>query len=398
MPGTPPQQRRYTAEEKEQLLANLDLEVEHRARQFEEWLADTLENFRMRQEGLILRVPRDVRGITLREFARYGGDVQECVRGLRRARLGAEEPAPDRSTRKRKWVAEQDAKAESSAQAAAREAEAESSRGVKSARTVIATTATPKKKVGYPSGLGSAQRPRFAVPKTPGTRIPSAAMASPSPHRAAASRPTHLPRIPPRATTPSKLPTPSEPLHTKLARPPSVNVFNPSLPLSQPRWPRKDESMLSVNGSPLKNPFQLGLDGYLKTVAGDDGDGGPESEGNEGESARKRPRLQKSSIIIRQSSLSQPHSRANSNSTANTGGSRAEDVQNGEDAQNSALPALSALVSVPTLDGHVLEFDPWQTSPAEIDALQAISDDAKQQAKEDMARLIQAAVERWKIS
>ena len=55
-------------------------------------------------------------------------------------------------------------------------------------------------------------------------------------------------------------------------------------------------------------------------------------------------------------------------------------------------------MSVQTRDGHVLEFNPLQTSPEELDALEGITDSAKKQAKEDMARMVQLAVERWKLS
>ena len=56
-----------------------------------------------------------------------------------------------------------------------------------------------------------------------------------------------------------------------------------------------------------------------------------------------------------------------------------------------------ALVTIPTKDGHLLEFDPLQTSPGTLDALEGITDSAKKQAKEDMARLVQTAMAKWKI-
>lgn len=432
-----PSKRRYSTEEKKQLLANLDLEVEHRTRQIEEWLADTLENFRRHQEGLILRMPRLVREITLRDFAKYNGNVQECVKGLKREVLGTEDNAIDKGTRKRKWVASQDAFEKTEGGAVAGPStlrDAESSRGVKSARTMIAT---PKKRPGPSNGQGAAQRPRFAIPRTPGTirtmqRIPSTGMMSPSPHKAAMKTPL-FPRPPSRPASPSKLVSPSKLPHAAHAsrpiRPPSSSIFNPSLP-PQPRWPRRDESMLSVNGSPLANPFQMGLKGYLRTVA-EDGDDFSDSDGSGSElpmlgskSIRK-----KNSIIIHPSSshpapsLNGLHSRTNSqsstlglshtshathsrsNSHTSTNGfmpTRNTHPPNGATAPNTTpknpLLTLSALVSVPTKDGHVLEFDPLRTSPEELDALDGITDSAKKQAKEDMSRLIQAAVERWKIS
>lgn len=83
--------------------------VEHRIRQLEEWLAVALENFRLHQEGLISRIPRLVRGVTMGEFAdKYNGDIQACLRGLQSERMGGTEFEIDRDTRKRKWAAAQE--------------------------------------------------------------------------------------------------------------------------------------------------------------------------------------------------------------------------------------------------------------------------------------------------
>jgi hypothetical protein len=61
------------------------------------------------------------------------------------------------------------------------------------------------------------------------------------------------------------------------------------------------------------------------------------------------------------------------------------------------LRSFSALVAIPTKDGHLLEFDPLQTSPGALDALEGITDSAKKQARAEMGRLVQAAVDKWKI-
>jgi hypothetical protein len=55
------------------------------------------------------------------------------------------------------------------------------------------------------------------------------------------------------------------------------------------------------------------------------------------------------------------------------------------------------LVAIPTKDGHLLEFDPLQTSPGALNALEGITDSAKKQARVEMGRLVQAAVDKWKI-
>jgi hypothetical protein len=59
--------------------------------------------------------------------------------------------------------------------------------------------------------------------------------------------------------------------------------------------------------------------------------------------------------------------------------------------------SFSALVAIPTKDGHLLEFDPLQTSPGGLEALEGITDSAKKQARMEMGRLVQAAVDKWKI-
>ncbi|KZT73936.1 hypothetical protein DAEQUDRAFT_702982 [Daedalea quercina L-15889] len=427
-----PSKKRYSAEEKRQLLANLDLEVEHRTNQIQAWLADALDNLRLRGESQISRIPRVVRDITLAEFAKYNGNVQECVKAMARDALGTDQNGMDRTTLKRKWaVSQEEANAVAGPSSGAGLRDVESSRGFKSARTAAAT---PRKK---PSSTVSstAQKPRFAMPRTPGAarplqRVPSTVMASPSPHKLATIKPSSYSKPASRPASPSKLPSPLKKPHpnhpTRTARPPSSSTFNPTLP-PQPRWPRMDESMMSANGSPLANPYQLGLDGYLKTVTERDGDELGDIDGSDTETPRHPNGLQmlkkKSSIIIRSSSLSLAsqggHSRTNSQSSlaqshasrpahsrnasrTETNGfvpTRTNHPPNGDDVPEPVpLLSLSALVSVPTKDGHVLEFDPLRTSPEEIDALEGITDSAKEQAKEDMARLIQAAMNRWKIS
>ncbi|TCD70906.1 hypothetical protein EIP91_001215 [Steccherinum ochraceum] len=402
-----PPLRKYTVEEKTQLLANLDLEVAHRTRQFESWLNDALENFRMHQEGLISRVPRLVRDITMREFAKYNGDVQECLKGVQRERLGGDAATIDKSTRKRKWVESQEAEAKAME-------EAEGSKGAaKSARMIMAT---PKKKPMSFQAPGTAGRSRLPITKTPSTaRIVSTMpqrMASPSPHKAAPNKGILFPKLGPgsRPGSPSK---PTSPHKTQPpSRVPSSSSFNPAISsLSHPRWPRKDESMLSVNGSPLANPYQLnmGFAGWLSAENTTNGDGKGAHRGHQ----------RTNSIIVRSASGSQTHTRTNSqagrvesshsrsNSHTTNGGFVPNRIKSPEETHENpktptrptlSLPSAAAMVAVPTKDGHVLEFDPLHTTPAEIDALEGITDSAKKQARADIARLVMQAVELWKIT
>lgn len=251
-------------------------------------------------------------------------------------------------------------------------------------------------------------------------RIPSRAP-SPSPYKPGPSRhPIPFPRLNSRPPSPSKLPSPSKPssstTHTVNVRLPSAPSFNPAISsASHPRWPRRDESMLSANGSPLANPLSLDLSGWLSKVTEVDGEEGGGSEHSVSKANRNRTHTRTNSIIVRSTSSNGLHSRTNSQTTIVVASqSQSNPRTNGfiptrtpratppqEDTTLTDLghsfPSLTALVAVPTQDGHLLEFNPFETTPGEIDALEGISDGAKRQAKEDMARLVMQAVERWKI-
>lgn len=167
--------------------------------------------------------------------------------------------------------------------------------------------------------------------------------------------------------------------------------------------------MLSVNGSPIANPYELGMEWFAD---GGDDDDDEEQEINGEEGRRKRA----NSIIVRRdpsfSLQAAPfpngkglHSRTNSQS--NLLSSQSTTSQSSQPNHNPKTPRAptrlenfglgTALVTIPTKDGHLLEFDPLQTSPGTLDALEGISDSAKKQAKEEMGRLVQTALSKWKI-
>ncbi|THH20568.1 hypothetical protein EW146_g819 [Bondarzewia mesenterica] len=422
--------RRYTAEEKQQLIANLDIEVAHRTRQFEAWLADTLANFRMRQEGQILRIPHLVREITMAELTdKYDGDIQACLRGLQKEKMGVDTAPIDRSAMKRKWVASHENDADG------RPLSPSKARAAKNPRMMPA--ATPQKKPPFNAGS--------RLPRTPGTvrsdfcflrhylnpvsvltqartmrRIPST-VPSPSPHKGVRP-PALIPqsRPPSRAASPSKAST-SKMNPPRTTRPPTSATFNPvipKIPAYPPRWPRKDESMLSVNGSPLANPYELGLNWLAKATTTDEKDSEGEGEGG----LRRRPASKTNSranshIVIRRdpSFASLTASSSTSSQTTNGFHSRTNSQSNiAPSSSHSTLPSrsnsradkptshssghVSARVAVPTKDGHLLEFDPLQTSPGALDKLEGITSSAKKMAKEDMAKLMKAAVAKWTIT
>ena len=244
------------------------------------------------------------------------------------------------------------------------------------------------------------------------SRVASGA-ASPSPQKGIAKQ-IGFPRTPSRFASPSKPTQATRPA----SRVPSTSTFNPVLPseANHPRWPRKNENMLSVNGSPLANPYQLDLNNWFKAVA----EGDPDAHDSKrlGALGAGKTLKKQRSIIVRSASGSSHLGTSDSHGGHSRSASQASTLVGSQSGSQTDLrkastindrissptddpfvgPTFSALVSVQTRDGHVLEFNPLQTSPEELDALEGITDSAKKQAKEDMARLIQATVERWKLS
>ena len=158
--------------------------------------------------------------------------------------------------------------------------------------------------------------------------------------------------------------------------------------------------MLSLNGSPLANPYELGLEWLAEE---DTGEGGEKDV-----PARPMLRRTASNIIIRRdpssvvasasdtsNGLNHHHrverSRSNGNLQSQT---QPQLVQSRSDSHPASM---AARVAVPTRDGHLLEFDPLLTSPGALDKLEGITDSAKKQAKDDMSKLVQAAVAKWTV-
>ncbi|KAF7346226.1 Nbl1-Borealin-N domain-containing protein [Mycena sanguinolenta] len=430
----------FNVDEKQHLIANLEIEVNHRKLQFRSWLNDHLENFSIHQEGLVSRIPKQVRAMKMRDFgAKYNGNIQAALRGVQREKFAAAGATEiDKSTRKRKWVASQDFDA--------------SEKAAKNARLTV----SPQKKPGSSTGPGTAQRARNLAAKA--STLPRS-FGSPSPQKFRApfnaNAATHSPRPLPRAPlSPSKLKQVSNP--PPRSRVPSITTFNPMVPKTpgypggSMRLPRKNESMLSVNGSPIANPYDV--------WPGDGDAGGPTAP------ARTLKRT-KTSITIQwdpayntdsshshttsQSSLYQSSSSSMSSLDGNTTinappkpqpqplahphlhhertKSQTQFLQfkfpqMPPQTQSQSQPAHSqptepTAVATPaaprplshthsqstmpitlaTKDGYKLLFDALQTSPGEIDALEGISDSAKKQAREEMRMLVRAAVDKWTI-
>ncbi|EIN12773.1 hypothetical protein PUNSTDRAFT_50013 [Punctularia strigosozonata HHB-11173 SS5] len=423
-----PPTRKYTAEEKQHILANLDIEVSHRVRTFESQLADTLENYRIHAEGQVSRVPKQLRSITMAEFIdKYQGDLQAALRGVQKEaleKLGATVGGElDRAERKRKWISNLETTGEAEA-------------GSSTANKFPRTGPSPRKKAP-----ATPSRSRIAAPKTPGTarqvyRQPSIAP-SPSPAKRPLAGPSSHPFRP---TSPSK----NHP-HNGLAatsngipqrsisnphpiRPPS-STFNPVLPSLPANWrlPRKNESFLSLNGSPLANPFAGSSIPFSVPEEADEG--GSDGGGFKGppKASSNHTLKRSSSFVLRKDARtpnglhartsSQPslfgqpsahpqdigHMRTWSQSTAASSATGpptaySSDSGDGAEADRKLRPLASAMVTVPLADGQVLEFDPLQASPGALDALEGITDSAKKHARDEMIKFVEAAVQRWKIA
>lgn len=197
-----------------------------------------------------------------------------------------------------------------------------------------------------------------------------------------------------RDASPSKKPNSS--------RPPSSNIFDPRLPKTPayPRAPRRNESLLSINGSPLANPFDFTA--IPETIVEDDGERPLRSIRSQSIFIRRDPSLAVPRSQDYNNHQSRPPSQASSVMNRSRSPSRAAHSSSGS---SSSIPSVesfasnqpSAFMRVPTKDGLLLEFDPLLTAPEELDALEGITDSAKKQVKEDMTKLVQAALARWKI-
>lgn len=236
-------------------------------------------------------------------------------------------------------------------------------------------------------------------------------MASPSPNKQQSTTAAFRPPSPTKMRTSTK--------------PPSTTSFNPLLPKTPKypagaRVPRRHESMLSINGSPLANPYDLGISWF------NDGDKAEEETDRMQTTngpARGTLKRSKSIILVRRDpsfsiapvdsrtkdmftrTVSQPNlfpgTTSHSRTPAYHSHSQPPEEQTPKhpsQSRSTTFPAAAALVKIPTTDGHVLEFDPLQTSPGQIDALEGITNSAKRQAKDEVGRLVQAAVSKWKIS
>jgi len=366
--------RSFTPKDKQKLLANLDIEVEHRTKQLESWLSDAIESFRNHNEGYLSRIPRIVLGVKMRDLqAKYNGNIFACMKALQVDRLAEGATGVERSTKKRKWFASQDTDPDKSD---------ESSRAAKNPRISAATPRRIFTSTGYLSPTKS------QLLKTPGTQRNMSSrppLRGPSPNvrngriLSAQTRPSSSSKI---SATPQSS-----------RRPPSSTTFNPAISNGVPSYPKHDVNSLKQKGKLAAQSPYFGNNGELPGVREE-----TEYEGNNGGGAVPTLRRVNSITVTRQpSSVDFRFPR-----TPPTGQrSRPEDrgpnsTTTGPLPPRQPFPA-QVQVTVPTVDGFFLEFNPLLVSPGALSELEGITEDAKKQAREEMVRLVKEAVSKWTI-
>lgn len=284
----------------------------------------------------------------------------------------------ERSTKKRKWLAAQDADPERGG---------ESSRAVKNPRI---STATPRGKTSVASHLPT--KPQFL--RTPGIQRN---MSSKPPLRGPPSniRSGSIANIQAWPSSPSKISATPRSSH----RPPSSVTFNPEISDGFPSYPKHDVNTIKQKGKYAEQTRYFGNGGELPGVREES-----EHKGNDNDGAG--PALRRiNSITIRRQPSVDFHPRFNSQTSHPPQPQQhpmgdLNPIRPDDPTSTNSLPARQLLpvqvqVTVQTVDGFYLEFDPLAVSPGTLENLPGITEDAKKQAREDMVRLVKEAVSKW---
>ncbi|KAG8699632.1 hypothetical protein FRC09_006492 [Ceratobasidium sp. 395] len=422
-----PGNRRFTEEEKAQLLENFDLEIADREARMRSNVADILARFLVRQENEVTRIPRALRSLNVGEFAdKYDGSIAACLQAMAQARVESSQDAELGG--KRKWQNSQNPEVMQ---------EAEGSRAPKTARKAVPSSSTTRHTNSRVSRTPSTNRtlPHSGAPPVPSHTRPrlNATPLRTAPLLRGASVAASPFRGNPRAPSDSSAHTTSrsvsQPLLSAAGRPPTSATFAPTLPPSAPSYPRRPrqgEQLLSANGSPLANPLDPGYD--IPPEDQLDLDSGKQSKSpkprlnlsKSKSSIRIRPNHPRSATSISQvlgqsqsgairhpsasstSTLVSNHDFPPSNSSTLNSHSHHESASGKTEPLQPHTPpriqrSASAVVLLPTTSGEVLELDPLLASPGAVDALEGISDSAKKMAKEEMVRFVTEAVARWNV-
>jgi len=207
-------------------------------------------------------------------------------------------------------------------------------------------------------------------------------------------------RVPSMArTSPSKIS--STPQSSR--RPPSSATFNPAISNGVPSYPNRDTYTLKHKGNSTWNPHYFGNTGELLGVREETECGGSSS------GDIKPGIIRVNSITVRrQPSSVDFHSRLNPTTVRAPPDGQPHHLEHLGSTHPIDPPATGSLparqlfpaqvqVTVPTVDGFFLEFNPLLVSPNALNELEGITEDAKKQAREEMVRLVKEAVSKWTI-
>lgn len=202
-----------------------------------------------------------------------------------------------------------------------------------------------------------------------------------------------------RPSSPSKIPTTPQ----SSRRPPSSATFNPAILNGVPSYPKHDASSLKQKGKFSGQPHYFGNAGELPGVREE-----TEYEGNNGSGTGSGLRKVNSITVRRQPLPLDSNSRPNPAAVHTPPDGQhlhlehtrpiypLDPATTGPLSTRQPFPA-QVQVTVPTVDGFFLEFNPLLVSPGALNQLEGITEDAKKQAREDMIRLVKEAVSKWTI-
>ncbi|KAG8752902.1 hypothetical protein FRC14_006618 [Serendipita sp. 396] len=331
-----------SAEEKERLIENLNIEVTNHRRRYEAFLEQLLEGFSLRHGMEVMRIPKSIRHMKMKDFDRFGGNVQACVQAIAKQRVAESEG--EANEKKRKW------------QTAIQEAGLEEERALKTPRVAPPSPVKPT-----PRGVQN-KTAKGAVGRTTGTQTSTKAAVQ------NAARRMMMPTVRETTMSPTKS-RPASPVKQTSSFKPASTTFNPVLPPKTPVYPRRqakqNETVMSVNGTPLAIPWRLEKQREVDTEEEEDAD--EDSRGG-----------REGGIIVRRNQSSKPSYSFSSSSTAVSSGT------------------TGTMITIATQKGQTIQFDPLTTSPGSFDRLPDLTASAKKQVKEDTARIIQA-LGKWRL-
>lgn len=181
---------------------------------------------------------------------------------------------------------------------------------------------------------------------------------------------------------------------------PSSATFNPAISNGVPLYPKHNLNSLKQKGKLPGQANYFENNGELPDVREES-----EHEGTNSGGASSALRRVNSITVRRQPSSVDFRFRSNVHTPPPGQNSHPEDLgpvyplestTTGPPPVRLPFPA-QVQVTVPTVDGFFLEFNPLLVSPGALNGLEGITEDAKKQAREEMVRLVKEAVNKWTI-